>query len=89
MLDKKTTIRKAAAKFGISKSTAHSDLTVILPEIDRALYEEVRKLLDLNWNERYYRGGRATKRKYAGQCKINLVSAIATLNKSSQREASV
>ena len=64
ILENRTTIRAAAAKFGVSKSTAHKDLTERLPSCRPALYSEVRKLLDLNKAERHIRGGLATRQKY-------------------------
>lgn len=62
--DSKSTVRAAAKKFGISKSTVHSDITVRLRRIDPALYSEVRKVLDINKEERHIRGGLATREKY-------------------------
>ncbi len=58
------TVRTAAKKFGISKSTVHSDVTVRLRRIDPALFSEVRKVLDVNKEERHIRGGIATREKY-------------------------
>lgn len=59
------TVRDAAAKFGIGKSTVHKDVTELLPRIDRELYEKVRKILDYNLSVRHLRGGEATKKKCA------------------------
>ena len=58
------TVRAAARKFGISKSTVHKDLSQRLPEYDRLLYQQVRSVLDLNKQERHIRGGMATRKKY-------------------------
>ena len=66
------TVRSAAEKFGISKSTVHKDvaqrLKYVDPDrlfyIDRAKYAKVRSVLDKNLSERHIRGGIATKRKY-------------------------
>lgn len=58
------TVRAAARKFGISKSTVHKDLSQRLPEYDRLLYQRVRNVLDLNKQERHIRGGQATRKKY-------------------------
>lgn len=58
------TVRDAAKHFGISKSTIHKDMTSRLPDIDAVLYEDVRKILDINKAERHLRGGLATKEKY-------------------------
>lgn len=60
----KATVRAAAKRFGISKSTVHSDITGKLKKIDPELYSEVRKVLDLNKEERHIRGGIATREKY-------------------------
>ena len=60
------TVRSAAKKFGISKSTVHKDLTQRLPAINHVLYEKVRLVLDKNNQERHIRGGMATRRKYMG-----------------------
>lgn len=64
IIDKKDTVRGAAKKFGISKSTVHKDVSDRLIKINPALAEEVRKILDENKAERHIRGGMATKLKY-------------------------
>ena len=61
------TVRSAAKHFGISKSTVHKDLQQRLPQCDPHLYSQVRRVLDLNKQERHIRGGQATRRKYKGQ----------------------
>lgn len=58
------TVRAAADRFGISKSTVHKDLSVRLKYIDGELYEKVAKIMATNRAERHIRGGMATKRKY-------------------------
>ena len=67
MIENGGTVRSAAARYGISKSTVHKDLTRRLPEIDPALYRRVKELLDRNKAERHLRGGAATRRKYKGE----------------------
>ena len=62
--DSKSTVRATAKKFGVSKSTVHTDITVRLRRIDPALFGEVRKVLDVNKEERHIRGGIATREKY-------------------------
>lgn len=64
IVDNQTTVRAAAGKFGVSKSTVHKDLTERLPRINPGLYRRVRALLDINKAERHIRGGLATKKKY-------------------------
>ncbi|MBQ6420647.1 MAG: sporulation transcriptional regulator SpoIIID [Clostridia bacterium] len=60
-----STVRATAEVFGISKSTVHTDVNEKLREIDPALWQDVRKVLDLNKAQRHIRGGMATKKKYA------------------------
>lgn len=60
-----TTVRQAATKFKISKSTVHKDVTERLKKISPSLYSQVREILSKNKDERHIRGGMATKVKYA------------------------
>lgn len=60
-----STVRQAAKKFGVSKSTVHKDCTERLVQINPSLAREVRHILDVNKSERHIRGGMATKEKYA------------------------
>ena len=65
IIDSKDTVRGAAAKFGISKSTVHKDVSERLKQINPRLAKEVRVVLDENKAERHMRGGMATKLKYS------------------------
>ena len=67
IVENKSTVRAAAKKFGISKSTVHKDITERLSRINPAMYAQVRKLLDINKAERHMRGGLATRKKYKGE----------------------
>ena len=67
IIDSKDTVRGAAKKFGISKSTVHKDVSERLVHINNALAIEVRKVLDENKAERHIRGGMATKLKYSNE----------------------
>lgn len=58
------TVRNAAMRFGISKSTVHKDLTQRLKRQNRTLYNSVQKVLQVNKEERHLRGGAATRQKY-------------------------
>lgn len=62
----RTTVRAAAGRFGISKSTVHKDLTERLEKIDGSLYLQVKEVLEQNKAERHIRGGMATRKKYKG-----------------------
>ena len=64
VIDTGDTVRGCAARFGISKSTVHKDLSVKLRYTNAVLYNEVKKILDFNKSERHIRGGEATRRKY-------------------------
>ena len=64
IVEHKATVRAAAQKFGLSKSSVHKDVTSRLYWADRALYEQVRAVLEENKRERHLRGGAATQEKY-------------------------
>ena len=61
------TVRSAAQKFGLSKSTVHKDLSERLPTFNRPLYEQVKVVLEVNKAQRHIRGGLATRKKYKGE----------------------
>lgn len=64
IVENKCTVREAAKKFGISKSTVHKDVTERLKGINRSLASDVREILLENKQERHIRGGYATREKY-------------------------
>lgn len=64
MLETGCTVRACAAKFGVSKSTVHKDVTERLQQFDPALCAQVRGVLRINLQERHIRGGNATRCKY-------------------------
>lgn len=66
IIENKATVRGAAKKFGVSKSTVHKDLSERLPAFNRPLYLQVKGVLEENKAERHIRGGIATRRKYKG-----------------------
>ena len=67
IVETKSTVRKAAKEFGVSKSTVHKDCQERLAQINKSLAVEVRNVLDINKSERHIRGGLATKEKYLKQ----------------------
>ena len=67
IIENRTTVREAAKRFGISKSTVHKDIQERLPLYNRNLYLQVKEVLDENKAERHIRGGIATRRKYRGE----------------------
>ena len=66
MIETGATVRAAARHLGISKSTVHKDLSERLPAYNRALYLQVKEVLEENKAQRHIRGGMATRRKYKG-----------------------
>lgn len=67
MVDSGATVRQAAARFGVSKSTVHTvhkDITTRLKRQNAVLYAEVQAVLLRNKSERHIRGGNATRDKY-------------------------
>lgn len=67
IIETKCTVRDAAKKFGISKSTVHKDITERLKRINAQLAMESQKILQENKKERHIRGGNATREKYKRQ----------------------
>ena len=67
IIENNTTVRGAARKFGISKSTVHKDIQDRLPAFNRPLYLQVKQVLDENKAQRHIRGGLATRKKYKGE----------------------
>ena len=67
IIENRATVRGAAKKFGISKSTVHKDLSERLPAFNRTLYLQVKQVLDENKAQRHIRGGIATRNKYRGE----------------------
>lgn len=66
IVEHKATVRAAAKKFGVSKSTVHKDVSDRLKTSNPELYKQVREILDINKQERHIRGGLATRKKYKG-----------------------
>ncbi|MBQ8752762.1 MAG: sporulation transcriptional regulator SpoIIID [Clostridia bacterium] len=66
ILQHNATVRAAAKRFHISKSTVHKDVSERLQTVNPQLYGEVRHVLEVNKAQRHIRGGMATRRKYKG-----------------------
>ena len=67
MIEENATVRQTAARFGVSKSTVHKDITTRLKTLNAVLYERVQEVLRTNKQERHIRGGMATREKYRVQ----------------------
>ena len=74
MVEQKAAVRQTAARFGVSKSTVHKDITTRLQKLNTELYDRVQTVLQVNKQERHIRGGNATrintapKRAKGGSC---------------------
>ena len=66
LIENRATVRAAAKKYGVSKSTVHKDISERLPQVNRTLYLQVKAVLDENKAQRHIRGGLATRKKYKG-----------------------
>ena len=55
IIENRTTVRAAAQKFGISKSTVHKDISERLPQFNRVLYQQVKEVLEVNKAQRHIR----------------------------------
>ena len=64
IIEENATVRRAAAQFGLSKSTVHKDITTRLQKLNSVLYDGVQQVLRTNKQERHIRGGMATREKY-------------------------
>lgn len=67
IVENNATVRATAARFGISKSTVHKDVTQLLKNINKSLYLDVKSVLEKNKEERHIRGGEATKQKFLNE----------------------
>ncbi len=65
IIENKSTLISAAKKIRKTKITVHIDVSQRLQKLNPSLYNDVRKILDLNKAERHIRGGLATKQKFS------------------------
>ncbi len=66
IVEKRATVRSAAKKFNISKSTVHKDISERLKLTNPSLWEQCQAIMEINKRERHIRGGMATRKKYKG-----------------------
>ena len=64
IVNERCTIREAAKKFSISKSSVHYGINNRLKYIDGDLYKEAREVLEDNKRQMHLRGGIARNKKY-------------------------
>ena len=67
IIESSATVRQTASVFGVSKSTVHKDVTETLKSVNKALYQQVKEILNVNKSERHIRGGEATRNKYRSE----------------------
>lgn len=59
----KATVRAAAKRYGVSKSTVHKDVSERLKKLNPSLYIQVKAVLDENISQRHIRGGTCNQNK--------------------------
>ena len=64
IVETQDTVRGAAKKFNVSKSTIHKDLATKLNKIDKDLDDEIKNIFKEHDMNKHIRGGSATKEKY-------------------------
>lgn len=64
IIETKQTIREVAREFNVSKSTVHKDLSERLKILNKALHEEIERLMQEHIEVRHIKGGESTKQKY-------------------------
>lgn len=64
LVEDNRTLREVAKILNVSKSTVHKDLREKLPNINFELSKKVIEILKVHKQERHFRGGEATKKKY-------------------------
>ncbi len=77
IVNNNATIRATAKKFDIAKSTVHYDLKYRLKCCDVELYNKVRGVLQLNFEQKHIRGGMATKQKYLNEKQVEYLDEFA------------
>ena len=76
-----STVRAAAKRFKVSKSTVHKDVTERLQEISPSLAAQVKSVLDVNKAERHIRGGLATRENIIILKRTNRKKEVAALTR--------
>ena len=64
IVETQDTVRGAAKKFNVSKSTIHKDLATKLNKIDKNLDDEIKNIFKEHDMTKHIRGGYSTKEKY-------------------------
>lgn len=64
LIENKSTIRKTALNFNLSKSAVHNQLSKNLKKVNLCLYTKVQEIFEINKQEKHIRGGIATQNKF-------------------------
>lgn len=64
ILETGDTVRGAAQKFGLSKSSVHKDVHERLRHVHPGLFLEVQKVMRFHHQVRHLRGGEATRQRW-------------------------
>lgn len=64
ILETGATVRSAAKKFGVCKSTIHKDVTIRLRELNPQLHNQILSVLSNHFETKHINGGIATRNKY-------------------------
>lgn len=73
LIETRCTVRDAAKKFGVSKSTVHKDISERLKQLSLEKSALAKEILEINKSERHIRGGIATRIKYMNKKFVKLV----------------
>ena len=65
IIQKSQLVRNSTEPFCLFTSV-HKDISERLPQFNRALYLQVKEVLEVNKAQRHIRGGIATRKKYRG-----------------------
>ena len=72
IIDSKDTVRGAAKKFCISKSTVHKDIQERLASIDTNKYKQVKEIMAEHLETRHLLGGESTRQLFLRKKQITL-----------------
>lgn len=72
IIDTEATIREAALKFNVSKSTVHKDIKERLLNINLVKYEKIKKIMKKHIENRHINGGEATKKLFLRKKQLTL-----------------
>ena len=72
IIEENATVRQAAKKFGISKSTVHKDLQERLHQIDINKYNIIKQIMNEHIETRHIKGGESTRQLFERKKQVTL-----------------